>query len=197
MPNLDEHCRNTLKRYNIEGRDIHSWIDDPCKKYSGSHRQFRHDTETVKLVGNLFGKTYGITLAENVALDHIMLDHDEDIKKRTTTKEIPEIRCSCNTLLKSNHQSCPNCGANRTEIIDSINRTYELEKLKAQQKKKDLRKELKIELEFSEMTPMRRMEAYFRFMNAPAPFVDVERVLKRMVENDMQTHPEHGKKSFT
>lgn len=50
MPDLEEHCKHTYKRYGIEGRDIHQWMDDPSRKYSGKHRQFRHDTETIKLV---------------------------------------------------------------------------------------------------------------------------------------------------
>jgi len=81
MPNLEEHCRRTLKRYGVEGSDIHTWLDEPSREYAGSHRQFRHDTETIKLVGEIFGKTYGKSLAENIALDHIMVDHEGEIKK--------------------------------------------------------------------------------------------------------------------
>ena len=65
MPNLEEHCEKTLKRYGVEGRDIHAWLDEPSREFAASHRQFRHDTETVRLVGELFGKTYG----RNVAID--------------------------------------------------------------------------------------------------------------------------------
>jgi hypothetical protein len=82
MPDLEEHCKRTMNRYMVEGREIHSWLDDPSKKYASGHRQFRHDTETVKLVGQLFGKTYGRATAENIALDHIMVDHEEEIKNR-------------------------------------------------------------------------------------------------------------------
>jgi len=82
MPNLEEHCKHSLKLYDVEGRDIHSWMDEPCRKFAGSHRQFRHDAETIELVEKLFGKKYGIPVAGNIAIDHIMLDHEETAKNR-------------------------------------------------------------------------------------------------------------------
>lgn len=82
MPDLEEHCRRTRLRYHKEGRDIHKWLDEPSQHYASRHRQFRHDTETVKAVGQLFGSKYGRAVAENIALDHIMADHQEEIKKR-------------------------------------------------------------------------------------------------------------------
>jgi hypothetical protein len=81
MPNLEEHCRHTLKRLGVEGRDIHSWIDEPSRKYRQFHRQYRHDTQTVQIVGEIFGKKYGQERAQSIALDHIMADHEEDLKK--------------------------------------------------------------------------------------------------------------------
>jgi hypothetical protein len=164
MPNLEEHCKNTLKHYGVEGRDIHAWLDEPSKQYAGTHRQFRHDTETIKLVGEVFGKKYGKSIAENIALDHIMLDHEEEIKKRVTIvvqfppeKESPCIPCSyCNTLLKPGDQFCPKCGASRTKIIEEFDRAYEMEKLKLQEKKKKLGRELKLELALRELTPEER-----------------------------------------
>jgi hypothetical protein len=69
-------------RYNTDGRDIHLWLDQPSQHYAGAHREFRHDTETVRIVGELFGSKYGKAVAENIALDHIMADHEEDIRKR-------------------------------------------------------------------------------------------------------------------
>ena len=86
MPNLEEHCKRTLKRYGVEGRDIHEWLDKPSRKHAGVHRQFRHDTKTIKLVGNVFGEKYGREMAENIALDHIMLDHKEEIERRKEEK---------------------------------------------------------------------------------------------------------------
>ena len=84
MPNLEEHCARTLRRYGVEGRDIHSWMDEPCKTYVGAHRQFRHNTETIYLEGRLFHTIYGSELAENIALDHITADHKEEVKNRHT-----------------------------------------------------------------------------------------------------------------
>ena len=86
MPSLEEHCGHTLKRYGIEGREIHQWLDEPSRKHTSGHRQFRHDTETIKLVGKIFGEKYGREMAENIALDHIMLDHKEKIKRRKEEK---------------------------------------------------------------------------------------------------------------
>ncbi len=86
MPNLEEHCTNTLKRYGKEGREIHRWLDEPSRKYTGNHRQFRHDTKTIKLAGKIFGEIFGQQMAENIALDHIMLDHKEGIERRSEEK---------------------------------------------------------------------------------------------------------------
>jgi len=96
MPCLEEHCRHTLKRFGVEGREIHSWLDEPSKLFTTSHRQFRHDTETVRLAGKLFGEKYGKALAENIALDHIMADHEEEIKKRSEAPETVTLKISQN-----------------------------------------------------------------------------------------------------
>lgn len=157
-----------MKRYGVEGRDIHSWLDEPSKEYATAHRQFRHDTETIRMVGEIFGKTYGKSLAENIALDHIMLDHEEEIKKQTTIvvklpekQEIPTFPCSyCNTLLRPSDQFCPKCGASRTKIIEEFDRAYEMEKLKLQEKKKNLQRELKLELALKELTPEERVSLW-------------------------------------
>ena len=87
MPNLEEHCRHTLRRYGVEGRDIHQWLDEPARRYASGHRQFRHDSETIKLVGEIFGEKYGAQSAENIALDHILTDHQEEIKRRNEEKQ--------------------------------------------------------------------------------------------------------------
>lgn len=167
MPNVEEHCKSTLKRYGVEGRDIHQWLDEPSRKYAGGHREFRHDTETIRLVGKIFGKKYG-SLAENIALDHIMLDHKEEIEKRRTIigefsqeKESPSFPCSfCSTLVKPGDRICPKCGASRTKIVERFERAFEMDKLKLQEKKKKLRRELKLELAFGELTPVQRVRLW-------------------------------------
>jgi hypothetical protein len=81
VPSRSVHVEHSLKRYGIAGEDIHAFIDEPVKVKGGKHREFRHDSETVKLVGKLFGGKYSVEVAENIALDHIMLDHEADIKR--------------------------------------------------------------------------------------------------------------------
>lgn len=100
MPNNEEHCQHTLRRYGVRGEDIHVFLDEPCRIAGQGHRTFRHDTKTIKLVGEIFGKKYGRELAENIALDHITADHEERIKKRNSEL----------LLIK-----CPNCGAQLTK----------------------------------------------------------------------------------
>lgn len=95
MPNHEEHCEHSFKRYRIRGDDIHKFLDEPCRMIGQNHREFRHDTKTIKLVGEVFGQKYGRELSESIALDHITADHEEGIRKR---KE--------NILLLK----CPNCG---------------------------------------------------------------------------------------
>ena len=88
MPNFEEHCQHSLKRYGYRGEKIHRFLDKPSRRYGCSHREFRHDSETVKLCGKMFGEFYGSRImAENIALDHIMLDHEEEIKNRNEEKE--------------------------------------------------------------------------------------------------------------
>jgi hypothetical protein len=81
MPNCEEHSKYSLERYGKRAGDIHKFLDEPASVYGKNHREFRHDTETIKLVGKLFGQIYGKTEAESIALDHIMLDHLAQIKK--------------------------------------------------------------------------------------------------------------------
>ncbi|MCL5948935.1 MAG: hypothetical protein M1490_00460, partial [Candidatus Bathyarchaeota archaeon] len=88
MPNIEEHCGASFKEFKVEGRDIHAWLDEPCRVYAGLHRQFRHDTETIELVGKKFGEKYGVALAENIGLQHIMLDHKERIDKKTNANDV-------------------------------------------------------------------------------------------------------------
>ncbi len=193
MPNLEEHCARTLRIYKVEGRDIHSWLDEPSREYAGSHRQFRHDTETVKLVGELFGKTYGKELAENIALDHIMADHEGEVKNRNSdiiinlpeNKEIPAIPCThCRTLLKPSDQTCPNCGAPRTRIIEEFDRAIEVEKIKVQEQKKQLRHEVLKELNLRK-NPSQRRIWYYLTPNDPVCM----KLLKEDIEN-VGLHPE-------
>ena len=76
MPNHEEHCQHSRKRYGVRGDEIHHWLDEPAKFYGKYHRKYRHDSETVEVVGEIFGNKYGRALAENIALDHLALDRE-------------------------------------------------------------------------------------------------------------------------
>ncbi len=159
-----------MNRYGVEGRDIHSWIDEPSKMYTGSHREFRHDTETVRFVGELFGKTYGKALAENICLDHIMLDHQEEIQR-------------------DNEE--------RTENVFQIEaeqreRKLELERMRLRNQKKLQKEELKLELIHSEKTPVQRMkdlEFYKRLNTTRGLFNKDIQILERLVAEDLKKNP--------
>ena len=139
-----------------------------------------------------------------------MADHEEEIKKRDTTivanlhgqNEIPSLPCVyCNTLLKPSDQTCPKCGAPKTKIIDQLDRNVEMEKLKLQEKKKQLRKELKLELQYANYTPFERVYWYYfyRSFGKLAPSGEVrfsERekehlsVLDRLIKEDLKKDPD-------
>lgn len=123
MPNLEEHCKHSLKRYGVEGGDIHIWLDEPSRHYAGIHREFRHDEKTIILAGETFGKIYGEDKAQAIALDHIMADHEESIKKRREKN-----------------------GVALSEI-----KAYEEEKSKYEKKKEELKKLIKDESELPEI----------------------------------------------
>ena len=78
MPNHEEHCRHSERRYGVRGDDIHSWMDEPSYIVGKSHRDFRHnpyrDSPTVI---RIFGEEYGENIAREIFLDHIYLDNQE------------------------------------------------------------------------------------------------------------------------
>jgi len=110
MPCHEEHCQHSLKRYGIRADDIHTWIDQPSKKWQGSHRQFRHDTEAVTLAGDVFGKKYGRELAQNIALDHIMVDHEEEIKQKNESILMKCANCGGQLVERNGKLKCQYCG---------------------------------------------------------------------------------------
>ena len=82
MPNLEEHCQHSEKRYGVRGEDIHSWIDEPSQVAGGSHRDYRHDLSSLQTAIQLFGELYGVEMVENIFLDHLKADSQEH-RKRT------------------------------------------------------------------------------------------------------------------
>lgn len=132
LPDHEEHCQHTLKRYNVRGDDIHSFIDEPSKLAGQGHRIYRHDTKTIKLVGEIFGGKYGREVAESIALDHITADHEEEIKRRN--KGLILMKCpNCGGQLEVDNnglKKCVHCGFS-SKIVDNDNLTIESIKLPA------------------------------------------------------------------
>jgi len=59
MPDHEEHCQHSFRRYGVRGDEIHAWIDEPSQVAGGSHRSYRHDLASLPTAIQLFGKIYG------------------------------------------------------------------------------------------------------------------------------------------
>jgi len=88
-PNLLEHANHTKEIYGITGEDIHKWIDNPVKLFGVNHRTIRHDPN--QDIPKIFIDKYGLELARNIIIDHMILD-------LSSNKPIPT------TLLKSKYK---------------------------------------------------------------------------------------------
>ena len=82
MPDHEEHCLHSEKRYGIRGDDIHQWIDEPSQIAGSSHRNYRHDLESMPIAIEAFGKIYGAEMVENIFLDHLKADSEESRKRK-------------------------------------------------------------------------------------------------------------------
>lgn len=82
MPDHEEHCLHSEKRYGIRGADIHQWIDEPSQIAGGSHRNYRHDLESITIAIEAFGKIYGAEMVENIFLDHLKTDSEKNRKNK-------------------------------------------------------------------------------------------------------------------
>ena len=80
MPEHEEHCLHSLKRYGVRGDEIHAWIDEPSQIAGGSHRSFRHDLASLPTAIQLFSEKYGADMVENIFLDHLKADSEENRK---------------------------------------------------------------------------------------------------------------------
>jgi hypothetical protein len=87
MPNLEEHCQHSERRYGVKGEDIHSWMDEPSQVAGGSHREYRHDLNSLQTAIQLFGKQYGAEMVENIFLDHLKADSAENRKRVEVIEE--------------------------------------------------------------------------------------------------------------
>jgi len=80
MPQHEEHCLHSEKRYGVRGDDIHRWMDEPSQVSGGSHRDYRHDLNSLPIAIQVFGKTYGAEMVESIFLDHLKADSEENRK---------------------------------------------------------------------------------------------------------------------
>jgi hypothetical protein len=81
MPQHEEHCLHSEKRYGVRGDEIHTWIDEPSQISGGSHRNYRHDLNSLPTAIQIFGKIYGAEMVENIFLDHLKADSEENRKR--------------------------------------------------------------------------------------------------------------------
>jgi hypothetical protein len=80
MPNHEEHCSESLKRYGKSFSELHSWMDEPCLILGSQHRIYRHEPLVTPMEAKaIFGEG-----ADNACLDHIRLDELESRKSITT-----------------------------------------------------------------------------------------------------------------
>jgi hypothetical protein len=90
MPQHEEHCLHSEKRYSVRGDDIHSWMDEPSAVAGGLHRSFRHDLSSLPTAIQIFGSKYGADVVENIFLDHLKADSEENRKKEVEKSHIEE-----------------------------------------------------------------------------------------------------------
>jgi hypothetical protein len=80
LPNHEEHCAESLKRYGKTFSEVHTWMDEPSLLLGSSHRKYRHDPDVTPFEAKaIFSEG-----ADNVCLDHIRLDELESRKSITT-----------------------------------------------------------------------------------------------------------------
>lgn len=70
MPNHEDHCAESLKRYGKTFSEMHSWMDEPSLLLGSSHRRYRHDPSVTPIEAKII---FGFN-ADNACLDHIRLD---------------------------------------------------------------------------------------------------------------------------
>jgi len=77
LPNHEEHCAESLKRYGKSFSELHSWMDEPSFLLGSSHRKYRHDPNFMPAEAkSIFGD-----FADHACLDHIRLDERENRKR--------------------------------------------------------------------------------------------------------------------
>jgi len=87
--NLEEHCSHSLTRYGVEGRDVHQWMDEPVKIYGFQHRKLRH---LIDKPPQFAIDKYGLILAQNIILDHLIADKLQPLKEKLPFKEFDQTK---------------------------------------------------------------------------------------------------------
>lgn len=102
MPDLKEHEKQSMSKYNQPFTKLHQWMDYPSKGFGKRHRMFRHDPKTTpEEAKKLFGEN-----ADHACLDHIVIDLDEEYKiinhgKNVSSKtKMMSIRMPRNMIIK-------------------------------------------------------------------------------------------------
>jgi hypothetical protein len=87
MPNHQEHCAESLKRYGKSFAELHTWMDEPSFLLGAKHRKYRHDPNMTPVEAKaIFGFN-----ADNACLDHIHLDEQENRKRAQNNPEITSV----------------------------------------------------------------------------------------------------------
>lgn len=77
MPNHEEHCEDSSRRYGKTFSELHTWMDEPSTILGPNHRKYRHDPNTTPLEAKkIFGEN-----ADHACLDHIRLDELDSRRK--------------------------------------------------------------------------------------------------------------------
>ena len=102
MPEHEEHCRDSFRKYGKRFDELHTWMDEPWEMLGTQHRMYRHDPYTTpKEARDLFGE-----YADHACLDHIILDWRESPErfdsffKQYPRRGLPAGICPrCNSML--------------------------------------------------------------------------------------------------
>ena len=84
--------------------------------------------------------------------------------------------------------------------LEEIDRNKEMERLRLQKRKKELREELKIELEYEDKTPYERLNQYWWYKglgrNTTEKIVVAIKVLERLIAEDLKKDPDVADRWF-
>lgn len=56
MPTGEQHSEMSFMRTGKKYKEVHSYIDEPCKWLGSFHRQERHDFKTIAYILNKYGE---------------------------------------------------------------------------------------------------------------------------------------------